>query len=185
MKKFVFTKLVNALLEFTESDLRKLRLLLEDPRYGRSLIQQIDSIMELRYLERQRLKSGDSRSRHLPRDQEMQVGSDRARLGWDDSKRPSESLENSFVAILEDRVLFPGTKDVIHALNAAFRLPFDYAKYRRGGRRDLIRKGWSHLASMPQQRREQMMRNFLDRYLREFADSDAYRDLFKILTGND
>lgn len=184
MNKFVFPKLVNALLGFSDRQLRELKALLRRPRSGSAVIKQIDSILELRAEERAIRSSSNKRPNPMISEQKWHVDSaalESSQIGH----RLPDNLRSNLTAILENRRLFPGTKDVIQVVNTYFNCEFDYATFRKRGRKDLIQRCWSHLESLPGKHRKRMIGSFIRRFAAEFSDSDAYRDLFKILTGNE
>lgn len=182
MTESVLTALVSALSRLSDSQLETLRHLLGRPRFADVLVRQVDSILAFR----RAVPKGDSLSVEMETETER-IRTDRVksvRIITKPLTKDPRHFRTALSNLLSDRMLFPSTKDVLQAVNDGFGFEFRYDDFKKSGRRDLIRRCWSSLERLPDRSRRQALKNFLDKYSTSGKAADAYKELFRILTGN-
>jgi hypothetical protein len=184
--EFVLEKLIDLLGELSDADLINLGALLRQPDVHLILAKLIESTLALREAERRSRKLGHGK---LIRDEILQEDSPTgtARI-IDNDVRQKGSLKEAvrYVGqLLADRNLFPSTKDVVTAINAAFDLKMRYEEFRKRGRRDLIERWLTYVGRMPESEQWHRFEAFVKQMPANRFDTDQYRNLFRILTKNE
>lgn len=179
--KDVLTKLVSALNNLSDDDLHQLTALLAQPKANKALVKLIESTLALRYAER-KSKSEIRKPSYTVRRKDREIGSNDANLVHNRlSVRSMDELKNTFVTFLEDRNLFPSTRDVVDVVNKALHRGIAYEDFRKRGRKDLIRKCWTYLTTLPRKRQIEMLKTLFYSIPKEPEGIKPYRELFKIL----
>lgn len=184
--QYVLNKLVNALSILSDSDLRQIAHILKQPNVNEELAKLIESTLALRSAETgTRRREASEAARKSRRDERK---AKRNNLTAQDRHTPIDSMEdiqNSVVALLEDRKLFPSTRDVVDSVNKSFQCAIEYEKFRKRGRKPVIRKCLRHLSDFPIRNQIHLLRSFLHKVREESGALDQYRELFRILAGYD
>lgn len=184
--EYVLNKLVDALNDLPDEDLVSLAALLRQPAADKTLAMLIENTLALREAER--------RSRTVSRKMPISPERHKAQLLGGNSKiisshqRQIGSLKDvagSLAKLLQDRNLFPSTKDVINAINGAFDLKINYEEFRKRGRRDLIQRCLSYVSELRESKQIDRLESFLKQIPQSRLEMDQYRSLFRILTRND
>ena len=167
----VINKLVANLGRLSDQELRELSELFQQGDVARAFAEVVEKIIYLRRAEHQRSMNA------IP----IETSVSRKAVG-DQPIRPSEPAKGRFFAILNDRTLFPTTRDVVEILNSVFGLELRYKNYRRHGRRDLIQKCWRHLEKMPSFDRRRVLQSLSSKDANSSFRSEGYHELFRILS---
>jgi hypothetical protein len=170
-REYVIEKLVSALRRLSDEELYALSQLLRYSDVAHIFGEIVDRMIRLRGIERERRPE----SRVLE-GQNSRKPSRASRMGV------TEPVEARFFNLLNDRQLFPSTKDVVDVLNDVFNLGLRYEDYVKHGRRDLIQRCWNHLQAMPVNERRRLLRVLSERGESQSAGSEGYHELFRILS---
>lgn len=182
--KYVLIKLVGALNTLSDSDLSRLAVLLKQPKVNEALVKLIENTLELRMAER--TSRPDKRYEDASEVTEEQRTIERNSIGLRGDQvgvQAVEDVQSAFVTLLQDRSLFPSTKDVVDAVNRVFQWGIDYEEFRKRGRRDLINKYLHRLSLYPDNRRIKLLKSFFYEVSQKAVKVDKYSELFKILAG--
>ncbi len=176
-RNYVLNKLVLALAELSDHDLRELSSLLRHPDVSTSIACIIDETIHLREMERRISQSGSSISASEA------TGEAPSRTGTLGQDKGQQSIRDVFHRTLSDKGAFPSTRDVVDAINDVLGETFKYQDFKRNGRRPLIRKAWRVLETRSRRSRVSAIR----RLMRAVPSPEAkeYRDLFRMLTRNE
>jgi len=184
-EKFLLTKVVDALNWFSDSDLYQLADLLNKPQSTKSLVKIIEKKLALRQTERIRKSELNKISTSKYRREKEAIN--RKRITAHDDQLSVASMQdilNAFVSSLEDKKIFPSTKDVVNMVNKTFHWEINYEDFRKRGRKAVINKCLSNLAFLPKQKQIRMLGAFFyDISFRRMGLKDQYLELFKILSG--
>ena len=96
-----------------------------------------------------------------------------------------DDIRDTFVALLNDRNIFPSIKSVVKALDASFNWGIAYKNFLKRGRRDLIKKCLRKLDSSTEREQRKMLKSFLSRIEKQVGEMGQYRELLRILAGNE
>ena len=170
-REYVVEKLISALPRLSDQELRALSDLFSygDVAYIFRVV--VEQLIQMRNIERERYRDAVHAEERPP--------GRRSRPKRLDASEPAEAR---FIALLNDRTLFPSTRDVVDVLNDIFGLGFRYEDHQKQGRRDLIQKGWNHLQRMPVNERRRVLRVLSQRDQSRVGASEGYRELFRILS---
>jgi hypothetical protein len=186
MADAVLDKLLNALSDFSDDELKSLARILEYPPGRRSLATVVRGLIGFR--EASRLSTPPAAAA-LP----SKVGQRELREAFLAQVSPSlpeqevtdDRLKRFFFRALDNRKALPSTRDVVDTMNRSFGCELEYERFRRKGRLAAMTKCWRHLLRLKKARRLSLLRSFFERVPSEDASSDAYRELFRILTSNE
>lgn len=169
--EYVIHKLISSLSRLSDGELHDLADLLHRDDVGDAFERIVQNTIQLRRAERSRRSRATHGETHF--------------VGASERKQPvraSEHPRDKFFAFLNDRRLFPSTRDVVQVLNDAFELSFRYEDYRKRGRRDLIQKCWRQFEDMPLTERRKVLRLLSRRTPHHPFSSEGYHELFRILS---
>jgi hypothetical protein len=182
--KYVLNKLVRALSNLPDNDLRKLASVLRQPGIGEELGKLIESVFALRKAERNIISHTDKKEEFATEVVRGRI--DRANLNIRDNHlfiRSIGDVRNTFETLLENKDLFPSTKDVVEAVNSEFQCGINYADFRKRGRKDVIKKCLSQLEKLPNGKQISLIKSFFYKVYREHGELEQYRKFFRILAG--
>jgi len=168
---YVIHKLISSLSRLSDRELHELADLFHRPDVGEVFGRIVEKTIYLRHVER------NMRKRITHRETRSMVTNDQKQ--WIGAKKHTK---DKFFAFLNDRSLFPSTRDVINVLNYAFQANFTYEEYRKRGRRDLIQKCWSKFENMSLIYRRRVLKLLSRRTVDHPHSSEGYHELFKILS---
>ncbi len=170
-REYVIEKLVSALHRLSNEELHALSELLRYSDIAYTFGEVVDRMIRLRELELERLPES-----RVPKEEIPRRFSRVRRMGV------TEPIEARFFDLLNNRRLFPTTKDVVDVLNDVFNLGFRYEDHLKHGRRDLIHRCWNHLQAMPVNERRRVLRALSERNQSQAPGSEGYHELFRILS---
>jgi hypothetical protein len=182
--KYVLNKLAEALTNLSDKDLHKLAAIVKHPAAVVELGNLIESILALRKTERNIISSTEKR-----KESKISAGETRAYGTESNIKndrfyiRSVEDVKKVFKTLLENRNFFPGTKDVVEAVNSEFQCGINYSDYRKRGRKDVIQTCLSHLANFPERKQISLIKSFFGKVYQKHGELDQYRNFFRILAG--
>ena len=169
--EYVINKLVSNLGRLSDQELQELSNLFYEGDVAKAFAEVVEKIIYLRRAERQRSKKFFSTEANIPQ-----------RAERDRHISSGEPARDKFFVILNDRSLFPATRDVVEVLNNVFGLELQYENYRKRGRRDLIKKCWHHFEKMPIDKRRRVIQLLSNRSAHGTFRSEGYHELFRILS---
>lgn len=182
--QYVLNKFVNALNTLSDADLRHLARMLKQPKVNEDLARLIESTLALRHAERNsKLQKGDGASYRNRMAHARAETTNLAARGYEVPIRSMEDVKNTFIGLLEDRNLFRSTRDVVDSVNTSFQCGIEYEKFRKRGRRPVIRKCLQHLSGFPVSKQIEVLRSFLNKISDEASRLEQYRELFRFLAG--
>jgi len=170
-REYVIEKLVSAMSHLSDQDLSSLAELFRCEDVAQVFREVVERMIHLRRIEQER--RGESSLR------EEQASRSRARARRMGATEPAEV---KFLALLDNRTLFPSTRDVIDVLNDIFDLGLRYDDYQKEGRRDLIQRCWRHFQRMPLTERRRVLRALSQRSEGPSSTAEGYHELFRILS---
>jgi len=183
-KNYVLNKLMRALNTLSDSELSRLAALFSQPSINIEFVTLIESTLALRKAERsigsEKLYGAIKNNLKGKTQSESEVSAQ-----IDHRIHSFEDVQNTFTSLLVDKKLFRSTKDVVDAVNTSFSCDIDYEKYRRRGRKPVIKKCLKYLSGQPLRKQIGLMRSFLQKISEESKALDQYRELFGILAGYD
>lgn len=186
--KHIVDKFISLLSRFSEKELLELRTLFQDPRANKVFLKALDGSLELRrlYSIRSSLEHGltPNSKKELNNVQKAETSKSSSAKGF----RPINGFSHRFAEILQNRNLYPSTKDVVNAINNAFNWEIKYEDFYKRGRRDLIRHCLNRLSDIEEGQRRKMIRSFISdiRSRKDWEELDRhYRELFGILAGDE
>jgi hypothetical protein len=169
--EYVIEKLISSLSHLSDRELHDLANLFYQRHVAEAFAQIVEKTVYLREAERHKRMPGAP--------YEIRIVERREGRG---PVRRSEPARERFFAILNDRDLFPSTRDVVEVLNDVFELGFRYEDYRKRGRKDLIEKCWRHFEGMPLTERRNVLSVLSRRSTDDPFRSEGYHELFRILS---
>ena len=169
--EYVIEKLLSSLSRLSDKELHQLADLFCQSDVAETFGKIVENILYLRQLER------GSRKRSMP--EKMHIVRN---IKGKRSVRAGDPVKEKFFAFLNDRTLFPSTRDVVEVLNDVFKLGFRYEDYRKQGRKDLIQKCWRNFECMPLTQRRKVLRSLFQRSTNDTFQSEGYEELFRILS---
>jgi hypothetical protein len=172
------SKIANQLLALSNSELRSLKSVLTKPEGRHVILSLIEQILDLRATQKQKISERNLRQQH-----EISAASKVVpRQSTQSEYLSTDDVKEAFISFFSDKNQFTSTQDVVNALNRAFNCHIDYKTFRKRGRRDVINKCWSNLLTLPEKKRTKILSTFFKEQANKKTYSDAYRELFRILT---
>lgn len=168
---YVVDKLISGMGRLSDRELRNLADLFKQGNTAQVFAEVIENTIRLRRMERERHNREYSDEMHID-------GRSRER----ERAFANEPARERFFAFLNERSLFPSTRDVVEVLNDVFELELCYEDYRKRGRRDMIRKAWHHFEGMEFRKRRRVLRVLSGRSAQSPHLSEGYHELFRILS---
>ena len=172
--------------DLSDKELRKFATLLSQPMVTRALISLIESSLTIRKAERtsgsQKISTPPIRDSSVitsksSKNEVVQNGIS-SRMSVDEARR-------AFSTLLEDRDLFPSTRDIVDAINLHYDWQISYEKFKKRGRRDLIQICLSRLKTYSDIQQVKKTYLFIERLKTQHSGVDHYKNLFNILVGNE
>ena len=186
MDKYTLNKFVSLLNNLSDTDLQELGNLFAQPGVCETFSNLIRNTLELRKSERKsRNEIYDKSKTEEAQQAKTEILKKVAVKSSLDSVMQADGIKTRFFSLLEDRKLFPSTRDVVTAINGEFDCDIPYKYYSKHGRKDIINKCWRHLSRYPRREQRKMIKDFVDRMLVTRSQKDEYRELFKILTNHE
>ena len=184
--KYILSKLTNALNSFSDGDLRQLAALFSQPKVGEALVKLIDSTLALREAERKSKKRAQEITIHEAKpEKEAFRRKDQPIANSRRKNNAMSELRDNFVTVLNDRTLFPSTKDVVEVVNETLDCGVRYETFYRRGRAALINKCIHHLDTFPKQQQLNMLKSFFSKIEDRPSGMEQYQRLFRLLTGDE
>lgn len=168
---YVVDKLISGMGRLSDRELRDLAKLFYQGDVAQVFAKVVEHTIELRRMERKRHTKEHSNEMYYERN-----------FGGRKHAIASEPAREKFFAFLNERSMFPSTRDVIEVLNDVFEFEFRYEDYRRQGRRGLIQKAWHRFQGMEFRKRRQAIRALSQRSDQSPYLSEGYHELFRILS---
>ena len=165
-----------------EGDLLQMAELLEDPSSRSELLKLLQAVLALVRAHAGGVSDAEEpRSAGRPHKAIPAGGSGRRST----EIRSTRALSDAVAAFLQNRAVFPSTRDVLAAVNFVLDSRLAYESFRRSGRKALIREFLSRLKQVPSRERHRRVKLLFDRFDRGRPEADEYRDLFRVLTGDE
>jgi len=95
-----------------------------------------------------------------------------------------DGIRQKLRTALEDRAVFPSTRDVVRAFNEAFGSRFEYSAFCRHGRAPLVRKALRWFDGLTEERKAEGLKRLFHSGSAGGPRGDTYRQLFEILIRN-
>ena len=182
----ILNKLMTALNSLSDKELHQLASLFKQQEASQALIKLIESTLALREAERKSKseipKKPTEGKEFKGESREIDNVSIQNRQGGVHSM---DDIRDTFVALLNDRNIFPSIKNVVKALDASFNWGIAYKNFWKRGRRDLIKKCLRNLDSSTEREQRKMLKFFLSRIEKQVGEMGQYRELLRILAGNE
>jgi len=174
-------RFIEGLRGLSESELKELEAALLDVERSRVLAHMVRTLIDWKQTRAPRPPK-PARPRTRPREQER--GRPERPLS-NSGPEPDDTPSKVLTSLLEDRQTFPGTVDVVRAVQTWFGFDIDYGRYRKSGRRDLIRACRRRLQDLSGPAQARLLHAFMRKYAPRHTATDVYQRLFRILAGHD
>lgn len=182
----VLNKLFNTLGNLSDDDLRKLAELFRYQNTSKAFVKMIESALGFRDATHgNKMPLREQRAKHNSIEEfEVQRSAVyHEPVNYISRGRTSKKMLYAGVAsALEDRDLFPSTKDVAEVVNSQFNCGIEYEDFQKRGRRDIIGKCMQNLRKLPEKDQYTLLRDFFHKIITDRSGMNQYRELFRILT---
>lgn len=202
--KYLFINLIKALSNLDDQELRRLAAIISGPDAKKVLLQIINATLEFRNAERKSnslelkppiIQNNLSLSESVNRKEDsinIRIKNDNRRRtsdyerdvsknGWDEF----ENVKQELLIIFNNRKIYKSTKSVIDEIKESFSIKYEYENFYKRGRRDLLNNFLNDFSKLPVQTRKKMLKDFFQKYDKSDYDTNAYKNLFKILVGDE